>query len=211
MIPAFGRLAFATLLCLLVLTAVIVLLAPFDGLSVGETSNVQSDGNLNAGPLGFKSTVSSVGIDGQIATVTEVFDGDTVEVRYKNGSTATVRLLGIDAPEVQGRLQPWEFEGVSGSRAGRDCLRDVARRATHYLTGLVANETVQLRFDPVAGRRGVYDRVLAYLVLRDENINYRLVDEGFARVYDSDFSVAVPFYRVEGTARSAGVGVWGCP
>ena len=31
-------------------------------------------------------------------TVTDVVDGDTVDVRYENGSTDTVRLLGIDAP-----------------------------------------------------------------------------------------------------------------
>lgn len=211
MIPSFGRLAVASILCLLVLTVAILFLAPFDALAVGETADLQADVTQNGAADASALTGSHPGTDGPNATVTRVFDGDTVEIRYENGSTATVRLLGIDAPESHGPLQPREFESVPNTRAGRTCLRDIGRRATHYLKGLMANETVQLRYDPVAGRRGVYDRKLAYLVLRDETINYRLVTDGFARVYDSNFSVAVPFYRAERAARSAGRGLWGCP
>ena len=33
-------------------------------------------------------------------TVTDVVDGDTLDIRYENGSTDTVRLLWIDTPET---------------------------------------------------------------------------------------------------------------
>lgn len=143
-------------------------------------------------------------------TVTTVIDGDTIEVRYANGSTETVRLLGVDTPETHAENQPTEFEGVPDTTAGRSCLRRAGENATRYLTGRVLGESVRIQFDPVADRRGYYGRLLAYVHHDDENVNYRLVAAGHARVYDARFSNEDRFYAAEERAQGNATGVWAC-
>jgi micrococcal nuclease len=144
------------------------------------------------------------------ATVTRVVDGDTVEVRYADGTTDTVRLVGVDTPETRGGTTPDEFEGVPDSEAGRTCLLEEADNATRALEALVADEPVALAVDPDTDRRGSYARLLAYVVVDGVNVNERLVERGHARVYDSEFSLADRFYELEDSAQDAHRGVWQC-
>ena len=55
--------------------------------------------------------------------VSRVIDGDTIEVRYRNGTTDTIRLLGVDTPETSGGVSPQEFKGIPDTEAGRAHLR----------------------------------------------------------------------------------------
>lgn len=143
--------------------------------------------------------------------MTRVVDGDTVDVRFMDGTADTVRLLGVDAPEVGGRNEPGEFEGVSDTDAGRQCLADAARDATAFVEGHLADQTVRIVLDEVADRRGDYGRLLAYVVLTNgTNLNYRLVETGHARVYDADFTQSERFYAAESRAQSARRGLWRC-
>lgn len=144
------------------------------------------------------------------ATVTRVVDGDTVDVRYADGSTDTVRLVGIDTPETRGGTNPEEFEGVPDTEAGRTCLADEADNATRALETLVADEPAVLAVDPNTDRRDRYGRLLAYVVVDGTNANERLVDRGHARVYDTDFALAERFYDLEADAQDARRGVWTC-
>src|SRR6056297_1742341 len=43
---------------------------------------------------------------GRTVTVVEVVDGDTMDVRFENGTVERVRLLGVDTPEVYGGNDP---------------------------------------------------------------------------------------------------------
>jgi micrococcal nuclease len=144
------------------------------------------------------------------ATVTEVVDGDTIDVRTENGTTDTVRLLGVDTPEVHTAVSPDEFEGVPDTAAGRECLGDWGEQASAYARQELAGETVQLRFDDRADRRGVYDRLLTYVVVDGRNVNHDLVANGYARVFDSPFSQSDRFYDAEADAQTAETGVWEC-
>jgi micrococcal nuclease len=143
-------------------------------------------------------------------TVTAVIDGDTVRIRYQNGTRDTVRLLGVDTPETQAENSPDEFEGVPDTAAGRDCLREAGTAATRFATNRLLGETVSLRFDPQSDRRGYYDRLLAYVVHDGQNLNYQLVARGYARVYDSEFTEADRFYTAESRAQENGTRVWAC-
>lgn len=105
--------------------------------------------------------------DGRVATVTSVVDGDTIEVRFADGSTDTVRLLGIDVPETRAENQPGEYEGVPDSGAGRECLLAAGEAASDDVADLIEGRTVDIATDPVADRRGSYDRLLAYVVLEE--------------------------------------------
>ncbi|MCU4800482.1 thermonuclease family protein [Halobacteria archaeon HArc-gm2] len=144
------------------------------------------------------------------ATVTRVVDGDTVEVRYADGSADTVRLVGVDTPETRGQTDPAEFEGVPGNESGRACLADAGDRASTALTEWVDGADVTLVVDPETDTRDRYDRLLAYVVRDDANLNYQLVARGYARVYDTSFTRADSFYAAEAEARQAGIGVWQC-
>jgi micrococcal nuclease len=142
--------------------------------------------------------------------VVSVVDGDTVDIRYQNGTSERIRLLGVDTPEVHTAVSPGEFEGVPNTTAGRDCLRTHGERATEFATERLAGETVTLRTDPTADRRGSYGRLLAYVVGNGTNFNRELVATGHARVYDSEFRYLENFTALEEQARAEGRGLWAC-
>ncbi|SDW04133.1 micrococcal nuclease [Haloarcula vallismortis] len=175
-----------------------------------------------AGCSGFTGTPSqSAGTaDGQSAvevpqaavtvTVTAVVDGDTIQVAYENGTGDTVRLVGVDTPEVHTENDPAEFEGVPGTDDGASCLRGAGTNASSLAKQRLLGETVGLAFDSNLNRRGYYDRLLAYVVHDEALFNYRLVETGHARVYDSKFARAERFYAAEDAARSERRGLWRC-
>jgi micrococcal nuclease len=142
--------------------------------------------------------------------VTEVIDGDTVDVRVPDGRTDTVRLLGVDTPEVHAENDPVEFEGVPDTETGRSCLREQGARASAFAVDRLADRRVTLRFDAAAGRRGGYDRLLAYVVADGESFNAALLERGHARLYDSSFRERDRYAALEREAREAGRGVWSC-
>ena len=173
-----------------------------------------------SGLAGTPSQPAGTAVDGQPAvdapdpavtvTVTAVVDGDTIQVAYENGTGDTVRLVGIDTPEVHTENDPAAFEGVPGTDAGASCLREAGTNASSLTKQRLLGETVGLAFDSNTDRRGYYDRLLAYVVLDGTLFNYRLVETGHARVYDSEFTRAEGFYAAEDTARSDRRGLWRC-
>jgi micrococcal nuclease len=118
-----------------------------------------SVGKETAGPTAAAPDVAN----GTTATVVEVVDGDTIDVRYANGSTDTVRLLGVDTPEVYADNDPAEYEGVPNNETGRACLESAGEDATAFAERWLAGERVTLVTDPAADRRGSYGRLLAYV------------------------------------------------
>ncbi len=97
----------------------------------------------------------------------EVIDGDTIEVRLRDGSAERVRYIGVDTPESTPD-QPLECFGHEASAAnGR----------------LVGGQVVRLRFGPE--RRDAYGRLLAYVSSAAGGrwlfVNAELVRRGFAR------------------------------
>ncbi|WP_230455365.1 thermonuclease family protein [Halorubrum sp. BV1] len=145
-----------------------------------------------------------------IVTVTRVIDGDTIEVVFPNGETDTVRLLGVDTPETShGSVTPDEFEGIPDTAAGRDHLYTWGQNAAQYATETLAGETVRIETDERADRRGGFGRLLAYVYLDGENVNERLLANGYARLYDSQFTMRDTFRDAERDARDGAVGLWG--
>ncbi len=146
--------------------------------------------------------------EGKRATVVRIVDGDTIEIRYANGTTDTVRLLGVDTPEVHVPNTPEEYEGVPDTEAGETCLRAEGHDASAFTRRVLAGERVRL----VVGndRRDRYGRLLAFVFVDGTNFNYRLVREGYARVYDSRFRGRERFYRAEARAQRKHLGLWRC-
>ena len=157
-------------------------------------------------------TTTPDAIEGQsiTVTVTRVIDGDTMEIEYANGTDDTVRLLGIDTPETTlSRVSPDEFAGISETTAGRDHLFDWGERATTFAEDKLEGTQVQMVSDPDSDRRGYFGRLLVYFYVDGENFNERLLAEGYARMYDSQFSLREEFITHEQEAQATNRGLWG--
>ena len=142
-------------------------------------------------------------------TVVRVVDGDTFEVRFPDGHTENVRLLGVDTPEVHVANDPAEFEGIPTNRDGHDWLRDWGHKASEFARTEVSGEEVTIRTDAQADRRGSYGHLLVYVYQdSDRSFNLELIDQGYARMYDSEFSKRSTFSAAEATARRNDVGLW---
>jgi micrococcal nuclease len=148
-------------------------------------------------------------IEGETVTVSEVVDGDTMRVEYADGRTETVRLLGVDAPETHAEVSPAEFEGVPDTPAGRAWLRSWGVTASAFATERLAGRQVEIATDPRADRRGGFGRLLVYVTVDGVRFNRALLDRGYARLYDTDFSRRAAFADAERTAREDAVGLWG--
>jgi len=152
----------------------------------------------------------TVGTDRLNVTVVRVVDGDTLDIRYKNGTRDTVRLLGIDTPEVEADNQPGEYEGVPDTDAGRACLYEAGIDASEYVNERIDKGPVTIAVDPQADRRGGYGRLLAYVYIGEDNLNYELVATGRARVYESSFTLRERFDATEQRAKDGNRGLWAC-
>jgi micrococcal nuclease len=144
-------------------------------------------------------------------TVTEVVDGDTMDVRFENGSTGRVRLLGVDTPEVHVENDPAEFEGIPETEAGAAWLAGWGENASEFARTQLAGETVTVSLDPAADRRGSYGRLLVYIEQDGELFNRQLLARGYARYYDAPLTRAEEFQRIERRAREMDVGLWDYP
>jgi len=164
---------------------------------------------LGTGPGG-------AGTDGAAGTATdwtvevvEVVDGDTLKVEFPDGRVENVRLLGVDTPEVHTGVSPDEFDGVPETEDGRTWLRDWGHRASEWMRQRVADAEVRIETDPETDRRGSYGRLLVYVYVDGENVNEELLSQGYARMYDSEFTKRDRFAELEATARSQDAGLWG--
>ena len=146
--------------------------------------------------------------------VTKVSDGDTATVEFDDGSTESIRILGIDTPELSShssaeRIQEWEgIEELSYLQTWGD-------NAKTFGQDELGGKTVTLAFDENEPIRDTYDRVLGYLYYdadgdgnRDDLYNYHAVEQGYARVYGSGLTKHDDFWRAEDAARSDSRNVW---
>jgi micrococcal nuclease len=129
------------------------------------------------------------------ATVVEVIDGDTVDVRL-DGQVVRLRLIGIDTPEVVDPRQPVQCFG-----------REASAKAHALLDG----QTVALEADPTQDDRDRYGRLLRYVWLPDGRpFNLEMIAQGYAfeYTYDLPYKYQAQFQQAERVAREQGRGLW---
>ena len=130
-------------------------------------------------------------------SVAAVIDGDTIVVRG-SGERYTVRLLGIDTPEM-----------ARGKEVAPECF---AREATRRAKELLRGQKVRLETDPSQARYDQYGRLLAYVHTREGvMVNETLVREGFAREYTfkgRPYRYQERFRNAEAQARAEARGRW---
>ncbi|GAA5116696.1 hypothetical protein GCM10023339_25960 [Alloalcanivorax gelatiniphagus] len=128
------------------------------------------------------------------ARVVRVTDGDTLRVRLPDGREESVRVLGIDTPEVH--------EGAECG--GRDASAAMAALAP-------VGSAVLLEPDPTQGDRDRYDRLLRYVERRGHDVGKAQVAAGMAQVYvfeDDPFERTDAYRKAARHARRAGTGLW---
>jgi micrococcal nuclease len=142
-------------------------------------------------------------------SVIRVIDGDTFEVEFPNGEIDTVRLLGVDTPEtVYSSVNPSEYEGFQDSTEARDHLYNWGEQATAFAVDSVGASEVRIEVDEQADRRGSFGRLLVYVYVDGVNFNLELLRDGYARLYESKFSMSSEFEQAEREARENEVGLW---
>jgi micrococcal nuclease len=125
--------------------------------------------------------------------VLRVIDGDTVEVQM-GGRRERVRYIGVDTPESVAPNQPVECFGREASARNKE---------------LVEGKRVRLEKDVSDTDR--FGRLLRYVWLGDEQINARLIAEGYANVatFPPDVRHQDLYRRLQNDARTAARGLWG--
>jgi micrococcal nuclease len=120
--------------------------------------------------------------------VIQVYDGDTILL----DDHRKVRLVGVDAPEIQ---SPYRDEEPFG------------QESKAYLSSLVLNKKVSLTLgDPSKDK---YGRILAYVNQGDVLVNGRIIRDGWARAYRRFHHPWSDLFVVyEREARSKGLGMW---
>ncbi len=98
-----------------------------------------------------------------LCEVIGVYDGDTIKVRFSNGGTSKIRLIGIDCPELNEEREEIRF------------LAQIAKRFTFIN---LFKKKVALSYDWEF--RDKYGRILAYVWLNDVLFNEWIVKQGFA-------------------------------
>jgi endonuclease YncB( thermonuclease family) len=126
------------------------------------------------------------------ARVAKVADGDTIDVRLK-GRRDTVRLIGIDTPEVY---------------FGAECGGAQASASMHHL--LKPGDRVRLIRDRSQANRDRYGRLLRYVQAGGRDVGRAQVRRGWASVYvyDAPFARVKSYRRARDKARRADRGVW---
>ncbi|MBA7712120.1 hypothetical protein ES703_121090 [subsurface metagenome] len=144
-------------------------------------SAIKLSSSPNAPPYDVNSPV--------LAKVDRVVDGDTIEL--SNGET--VRLIGVDTPELHHPSRPVEY---------------FATEAKVFVEQIASDCEVKLMFGKE--RRGKYGRLLAYVYLPDGTfLNAEIIKQGYGFAYTKyPFEFMDDFVRYETKARQAKLGLW---
>ena len=126
--------------------------------------------------------------------VTAVYDGDTIRVSLNDGRSETVRLIGVDAPELDD---------------ARVATRFFALMSKRFAFISLYREKVTLSYD--WERRDKYGRVLAYVASRHSLFNELIIQKGYAAAllkfpFRNDYRRR--FQAAETRAREESRGMW---
>ena len=127
--------------------------------------------------------------------VLKVIDGDTIVVDI-GGEKETLRLIGIDAPEID------------ASSLNKKCF---GKEAEEFAKKILSGASVGLENDETQDDRDKYGRLLRYVILKDgSNFNKTLIREGLAKeyAYKTAYKYQKEFKNAETEARKAKKGLW---
>ena len=130
-------------------------------------------------------------------SVVGINDGDTIVV--SNGlKKLTVRLIGVDTPEVVDPRKPVQCFGREASEFTKTQLKIGAK--------------VNLELDETQGEIDKYGRTLAYVILVDgTNFNKKIIEEGYGQEYtyqNNKYKYHAEFIGAQDNAKVQRRGLW---
>lgn len=156
---------------------------------------VTSFGDLQTTPSVLGEAVNPTINPGELVDVVSVVDGDTIKVKLNN-KTETIRLIGIDTPEVVDPRKPVQCFGKEASSKAKE---------------LLSKHKVKLESDPTQGDRDKYKRLLRY-VFREDGLFFNdwMIRNGYAHeyTYDLPYKYQTQFKEAEKYARENNFGLW---
>ena len=162
---------------------------------INSFKKVSESGAKAAGELqsnGFKEQ------DRYEATFVKAKDGDTFVVKSENGSTQTIRLIGVDTPES---VAPASYS-KENTQEGKE-VSDIIKDKLHE------GDKVYLEFDVTAEDK--YNRILAYVYFDNGTmVQDWLLSNGYARTMTVPPNVkyADHFKEIQHIAAENKVGLW---
>ena len=141
--------------------------------------------------------------------VVDVIDGDTIKIKRLEGGKIEgkdkiiVRLIGINTPEVVDPRRPVECFG---------------KEASKYMKSIAEGKVAALEFDLSQDKFDKYDRLLAYVFIKESGIypnnvlflNEKMIKEGYAYeyTYNIPYKYQIEFKDLERWSRKYEVGLW---
>jgi micrococcal nuclease len=129
-------------------------------------------------------------------TIQRYVDGDTIAVDM-NGTSETIRFIGIDTPETHKPNTPVQCYGPAAAAYTQSRIRQ-------------AGGKVRLVADSLNTNRDRYNRLLRYVYLPDNtNLNQEIVRNGYGFYYPFfPFSKKAEFEQAEKAAIAENKGLW---
>ncbi len=144
----------------------------------------------------FKSAAKQAQVNQPgLYSVTEFVDGDTIKVNM-NGSTETVRFIGVDTPETHDPRKAVQCFGTT---------------AANFTKNFIGSNSVRLAADPTNTNRDRYNRLLRYVYLPNGAlVNAEIIKQGYGFAYTAfPFEKLEEFRSYETQARAHNLGLWG--
>ena len=125
--------------------------------------------------------------------VIKVYDGDTITIETAIGTTVSLRLVGVDTPEINAETQ---------------AEKDLAIAARDYLREMILDKDITITFEASESTldgigRGTYCRPLSYIFIRDEEadknifVNLQIVWDGHGKKYFKYDFAYQDFFRLD--------------
>lgn len=165
---------------------------PSNDIKTSETANADTNtAKVNQGSTQPKQENNQ----SPLYSVVSVVDGDTVKLNI-DGTTQTLRLIGMDTPETVDPRKPVQCFG-----------KEASNKAKELLTG----RSVRIETDASQGTLDKYGRTLAY-IFRDDGLFYNkyMIEQGFAHeyTYNIPYKYQLEFKAAEKSARENQMGLW---
>ncbi len=134
----------------------------------------------------------------QIARVVKVVDGDTITVSL-SGKNETIRIIGINTPETVDPRKTVECFG-----------KEASAKAKENYAG--SRNTVWLESDPSQGDRDKYARLLRYVFINNNSLDYgkTMIATGYAYeyTYNTPYKYQMEYKQAQKDAENKKLGLW---
>jgi len=159
-------------------------------LNQAKTANLAIANTNNSNPSGNVAGINTTNTT--IYKVLSVVDGDTIKIE----TIGTLRLIGIDTPEIVDPRKPVQCFALEASNKAKELLN---------------GKKVYLEFDTSQGRMDKYGRTLAY-VFREDGLffNKVMISDGYAfeYTYNTPYKYQTEFKNAAKNARELLLGLW---